>query len=293
MIGLEKGTVRLEKHDPEWEAEARRTIDKLKEILGGGARDIQHVGSTAVRSIMAKPIIDIAVAANSYGCVLRHAKELERAGFYYLPEDSKDMDQLFFAAGSYYAGTGDLQTHFVHVVPHGSMQWINYINFRDYLNATPEAAKEYEALKLSLAAASAQGGGREEYLREKHDFIEYTLRKALVYSYLGKDVHIVMDRPIGTEHPKHPGLIYPINYGYIPGVFGGDGEELDVYLLGVDTPVTEYDARIIGIVHRLNDVEDKLVAAPENMKFTKEEAEGAVRFQEEYYDSYVEIAKNL
>ena len=114
-----------------------------------------------------------------------------------------------------------------------------------------------------------------------------------MYSYLGKNVHIVADRPIGTEHPKHPGLIYPINYGYIPGVLGGDGEELDVYLLGVDTPVTEYDARIIGIVHRLNDVEDKLVAAPESMKFTKEEAEKAVRFQEEYYDSYVEIAKNL
>ena len=72
---------------------------------------------------------------------------------------------------------------------------------------------------------------------------------------------------VGSIHPKHPGLIYPINYGYIPNVLGGDGEELDVYLLGIDVPVEEYTARIIGIVHRHNDVEDKLVAAPEGFNF--------------------------
>ena len=72
-------------------------------------------------------------------------------------------------------------------------------------------------------------------------------RKALVKPYLGKTVRIEMDRPIGTPHPKHPEIIYPINYGYIPGVLGGDGEELDVYLLGVDTPVDEYTAKVIGI----------------------------------------------
>ena len=113
-------------------------------------------------------------------------------------------------------------------------------------------------------------------------------RKQQVKSYLGKTVHIKMDRPIGTEHPKHPGLLYPINYGYIPGVYGGDGEELDVYLLGVDVPVEEYTARIIGIVHRHNDVEDKLIAAPEGMIFTAEEMTQAVHFQEEYYDSEIE-----
>ena len=113
-------------------------------------------------------------------------------------------------------------------------------------------------------------------------------RKAQVKSYLGKTVCIKMDRPIGTEHPKHPGLLYPINYGYIPGVYGGDGEELDVYLLGVDQPVEEYTARIIGIVHRHNDIEDKLVAAPVGMIFTTKEMTNAVRFQEEYYDSEIE-----
>ena len=64
--------------------------------------------------------------------------------------------------------------------------------------------------------------------------------------------------------------------------------ELDVYLLGVDAPVKEYTARIIGIVHRCNDVEDKLVAAPEGMCFAPFEIEEAIHFQEQYYDSEIE-----
>ena len=99
----------------------------------------------------------------------------------------------------------------------------------------------------------------------------------------------IQGRPIGSIHPKHPGLIYPINYGYIPNVFGGDGEELDVYLLGIDVPIKECTARIIGIVHRHNDVEDKLVAAPEGLKFDKNKISEAVHFQEQYYENEIEI----
>ena len=115
-------------------------------------------------------------------------------------------------------------------------------------------------------------------------------RKALVKSYLGKTVRIETDRPIGYVHKKEKySLTYPINYGFIPKVLGGDGEELDVYLLGVAAPVKEYTARIIGIVHRRNDVEDKLVAAPEGLNFTVEEIMEAVGFQEQYYDRGVEL----
>ena len=87
-------------------------------------------------------------------------------------------------------------------------------------------------------------------------------------SYLGKEVEIKIDRPLGSTHPKHKNIVYPINYGYIPEVFSADGEELDVYLLGVDEPVTEYTARIIAIVHRRDDNEDKLIAVPEGISFT-------------------------
>ena len=115
------------------------------------------------------------------------------------------------------------------------------------------------------------------------------LRGEQLKAYLGKTVEIYIDRPIGYVHKKQNySLVYPVNYGYIPGVLGGDGEELDVYLLGVDKPVDVYTARIIAIVCRRNDVEDKLVAAPENYTITKEQIENAIRFQEQYYDSEVE-----
>ena len=105
--------------------------------------------------------------------------------------------------------------------------------------------------------------------------------------YLGKMVSIVIDRPIGSHHPEHKDLVYPVNYGFIPGTLSGDGEAMDVYLLGVNVPVTEYRARVIAVIHRYNDTEDKLVAAPEGMSFTKEAIAHAVYFQEQYFDSEV------
>lgn len=117
-------------------------------------------------------------------------------------------------------------------------------------------------------------------------------RKELARSYLGKVVDIEIDRPIGYIHKKEKyTLEYCINYGYIPGVLGGDGEELDVYLLGVDVPVSCFRAQIIGIIHRHNDIEDKLVGAPVGTSFTSDEIYEAVRFQEKYYDSEVEVWK--
>ena len=288
MIGLKRGTVQLCEHEKEWEIEARNTIARLKEILGDVVKDIQHVGSTSILTIKAKPIIDIAIAVDEFDDILAYEKELKDAGFYYRPQVDLGA-KLLFACGNYYEGTGDLQTHFIHVVLTNSMDWINYINFRDYLNRTPSVAKEYEDLKVSLALQAPIDSGREKHLKGKHDFIVYTLRKALVKSYLGKTVTISIDRPIGSVHPKHDDIIYPINYGFIPKVLGGDGEELDVYLLGVDAPVKEYTARIIGIVHRHNDVEDKLVAAPEGMNFSTEEITEAVNFQEQFCDSEIEI----
>lgn len=106
-------------------------------------------------------------------------------------------------------------------------------------------------------------------------------------------VSLARQAPIDSIHPKHEDIVYPINYGFIPKVLGGDGEELDVYLLGVDVPVKEYTARIIGIVHRRNDIEDKLVAAPEGISFTVEGIMKAVRFQEQYYDSEIESIVDL
>ena len=109
-------------------------------------------------------------------------------------------------------------------------------------------------------------------------------RREQVKGYLGKSVTIGIDRPLGYVHHKgEKTLVYPINYGYIPDVLGGDGEELDVFLLGVDTPVQTFTGRIIGIVFRADDIEDKLVMAPEGKTFSAEEIARAVYFQEKYY----------
>ena len=104
---------------------------------------------------------------------------------------------------------------------------------------------------------------------------------------IGDTVAIKMDRPIGTVHPKHPDLVYPINYGYVPGLIAPDGEEQDAYVLGVDEPVNEFTGRLIAIIHRFDDVEEKWVLAPEGMSFTREQIEEMTRFQEQYYHSEI------
>lgn len=290
MLGLQRGTVRLYPHEKAWEAEAEHTIIMLQKLLGDDAKEIQHVGSTAVPAICAKPIIDIALAVNSFDDVMKHLPKLQAAGFYYRAQNNISNQKLF-ACGSFYDGTGDLQTHFIHVVLTDSEQWRDYILFRDYLNQHADTAKAYESLKLSLAEAAPVDAGREQYLQGKKDFIAAVLRKALATSFLGQIVEIKIDRPLGSAHPKHPDLIYPVNYGFIPGVFGGDGEEMDVYLLGVDGPVFKSSAQIIAVVHRLDDEEDKLVGAPVGTHFTKAEIEKSVAFQEQYFKTEVEMWK--
>ena len=121
-------------------------------------------------------------------------------------------------------------------------------------------------------------------LKERHEQVE---------GYLGKTVIIEIDRPIGYVHNKgEKTLVYPINYGFIPGVLGGDGEELDVFLVGVEKAVSTFTGEIIGIVYRADDVEDKLVMAPSGVRFTAEEIARAVYFQEKYYDTTVRDIDN-
>ena len=104
--------------------------------------------------------------------------------------------------------------------------------------------------------------------------------------YLGKIVKVVMDRPLGTKHPKH-GFEYPVNYGYIPNTVSGDGEELDAYVLGVNEPLNEFEGKVIAIIHRTNDDDDKLVVAPHNMQFTDDEIRQQTDFQEKWFKSVI------
>lgn len=104
---------------------------------------------------------------------------------------------------------------------------------------------------------------------------------------IGKTVTVTVDRPMGSHHPRHPNMIYPVNYGYVEGIVGGDGEAQDAYLLGVNMSVTTLTGRVIAVIHRLNDCEDKWVVVPEGMVFTAEEIMAAVSFQERYFKSEI------
>lgn len=154
MLGLKRGAVALYPHEKAWETEAEQTMARLRQILGPVAVEMAHVGSTAIPTIQAKPIIDIAVAVDDFDALLAYEKQLRAAGFYYRPNAQAGVrGQLLLASGSYYDGSGDLQTHFIHIVRTGSVDWQNYILFRDYLRTHPDAAGAYERLKLALAAS--------------------------------------------------------------------------------------------------------------------------------------------
>ena len=104
--------------------------------------------------------------------------------------------------------------------------------------------------------------------------------------YLNKIITIKIDRPLGSHHPKH-NFIYPVNYGYVPGTINSDGEELDAYLLGVHEPVEEYTGKVIAIIHRTNDDDDKLIVVPENKVYTNEAIIALTEFQEQYFESII------
>ncbi len=101
---------------------------------------------------------------------------------------------------------------------------------------------------------------------------------------IGKNVNITVDRPLGSIHPNHSDIKYPINYGYINGIIAPDGEEQDAYILGVDVPLTNFTGKVVAVIHRRDDIEDKWVVIPEGYTVTKEDIIKATYFQEKYFN---------
>lgn len=108
-------------------------------------------------------------------------------------------------------------------------------------------------------------------------------------SVIGRTVTVTVDRPLGSYHPEHEDMYYPINYGYVEGIMAPDGEEQDAYILGVDEAVEKFTGTVIAVVHRNDDVEEKWVVVPEGMTFTKEEIMKQIYFQEQYFDSKIMV----
>ena len=171
MTGLVRGTVQLAAHQKEWDANAEQTMKMLRRLLGDTAVDIQHVGSTAIPLICAKPIIDIAVDVRNLRDITPFIGTLKQNGFVFRGEDVPG--QVLLAVGDF---ENDVRTHHIHVVKWKSSQWKNYINFRDYLNAFPEKAMEYDDCKRKLAARFPNDRGN--YTAGKQTLIESFLQEA-------------------------------------------------------------------------------------------------------------------
>ena len=123
----------------------------------------------------------------------------------------------------------------------------------------------------------------------KEVFLTPQQREELIARYLGRTVTVIIDRPVGFHHvTKGIHLDYTVNYGFLPGVTGGDGEEQDVYVLGITQPLESFEGPVIGVVRRRDDNEDKLIAAPEGLHLTGEQMAEAIHFVEKYFDSTVE-----
>lgn len=110
--------------------------------------------------------------------------------------------------------------------------------------------------------------------------------KVKTENYLGKSVKIVIDRQLGSKHPKHD-FIYMVNYGYVPNTISGDGEELDAYLLGVFEPVEVYEGVVIAYIHRLNDDDDKLIVVPDGIDYSNDAIRALTEFQERFFISEI------
>ena len=112
------------------------------------------------------------------------------------------------------------------------------------------------------------------------------MEKICANYYLGKDVAIKIDRPLGSRHPKH-GFMYMLNYGFIPNTISGDGEELDAYLVGEFEPVEKSSGKVIAIIHRTNDDDDKLIVSKNGQEYSDDAIRALTEFQEKYFESII------
>jgi inorganic pyrophosphatase len=107
---------------------------------------------------------------------------------------------------------------------------------------------------------------------------------------IGTIIRVEIDRPVGSRHPEY-GYVYPLNYGFARGHQSGDGEDLDVYVLGVAHPLKTFEGRCIAVIHRLNDDDDKLIVAPDCVEFSDDQIREATHFQERFFRSEIMRAR--
>lgn len=170
MLGLERGVVRLAPHQAVWSVLFEEEKGRLEKALGSAVLDVQHIGSTSIPGIKAKPILDVGVAVRNFEEAFVLIPKVERLGYLYRGENGIPRRHYFVK------GTPERRTHHLHMVELDSEEWTKNLLFRDYLRRHPEAARAYQALKEALATQYPRD--REAYTDGKHAFVQEVLQKA-------------------------------------------------------------------------------------------------------------------
>jgi len=169
MLGLKRKTVRLVPHDRRWARQFEEEKKKLEKILGTYVVAIEHIGSTSVPDLMAKPIIDIAVGVRTMKHGKRYVRLLEKARYFWRPNSGRLDQHILFAKGD-----EKKRTHYIHLFKYNGTIWKHDMAFRDYLRSHPSRARQYAKLKLALA--KKYPNDRTAYTAGKSAFIENTLQ---------------------------------------------------------------------------------------------------------------------
>lgn len=168
IVGLERGTVRLISYSPAWHTLFEREKKTLLIALQGIVLRIEHIGSTSIPDMEAKPIIDMAAAIPSLDIVQNCIEPLAAVGYEYKGE--------YGLPGRHFFTKGSPHTHYLHVVMKSSDHWNAWLTFRDYVTANKQVAAEYSALKRDLA--KAYQSDREAYTKAKSEFINMIVARA-------------------------------------------------------------------------------------------------------------------
>jgi GrpB-like predicted nucleotidyltransferase (UPF0157 family) len=161
VLGLERNVVRLHDYTPLWVELYREEEERIRAAIGHLIIDLQHIGSTAIPGIKAKPILDMMAGVARLDEALLCRAPLEALGYDYAAHAGVSNDYVF--------GKGAARTHLLHVVEYGSAEWTNHLRFRDRLRNDRELAQEYERLKGELSRKFSEN--RAEYTSAKSEFI--------------------------------------------------------------------------------------------------------------------------
>ena len=219
MPDLKNKSAEFLAHSYLWEREAVAIIDILKNIFTEYAVDIQHIGSTAIKKIKAKPIIDIVVGLTDIKNIYLFEDKLKLNGFIY-DLKSNEKRQLFFKINK-----ANNKTHNIYIVNHNGKSWYDYIIFRDYMNINENKAREYEALQLSVKGKYKYA--IPTYIKVKSDFIKKTIENNFYSMMLGKTINITNLTAPAVLKTENKNYIYPVTHG-----IAHNAKTQDVYVLG-------------------------------------------------------------